>query len=68
MGIFKFLRNVPPPQTMAVRQVNEGVSLMNAGRREDALVEFDRALETSPTLEEAWYNKGNILQSFGKLE
>ncbi len=52
----------------AIRHYNEGVALINSGRREGALEKFDRALAQSPDFEEAWFNKGNVLHGMGRYE
>ncbi len=51
-----------------LRHFNEGVTLTNSGRLEEALEKFDRALAQSPDFEEAWFNKGNILRGIGRYE
>ena len=55
-------------QADALRHYNEGVALINSGRRAEALERFDLALALSPDFEEAWFNKGNVLHGIGRYE
>jgi tetratricopeptide (TPR) repeat protein len=48
------------------RYYNEGVSLYNEGKYNEALQKFDTALFYNSNLEEAWIYKGAILQSQGR--
>lgn len=42
----------------AATEVNMGILLMHAGRTEEALAAYDRALGIQPQLAEAWLNRG----------
>lgn len=42
----------------AATEVNMGILLMQAGRTEEALAAYDRALGIQPQLAEAWLNRG----------
>lgn len=42
----------------AATEVNMGIVLINAGRAEEALAAYDRAIALQPNLGEAWLNRG----------
>jgi protein O-GlcNAc transferase len=47
---------------------DQGLSLLQAGRLEEALAAFDQALARDPSLAAAWNNKGLALNGLGRLE
>ncbi len=48
--------------------VNRGIVLNRAGRLDDALADFNAALEKDPTLGEAWLNRGNTQYLRGRYD
>ena len=44
------------------------MSLSNLGRDEDAIVEYDKALEIDSNYVDAYYNKGLSLSNLGRYE
>lgn len=47
---------------------NEGITLVEQGKYDDAIIAFDRAIEIDPQLAEAWSNKGNALVEQGMYD
>ncbi|HTW67337.1 MAG TPA: tetratricopeptide repeat protein [Bryobacteraceae bacterium] len=68
LGKVPSLSSLRMPTAEALRHYNEGVALINSGRRVAALEEFDRAVAQSPDFEEAWFNKGSVLHAVGRYE
>jgi len=62
------LRSPLAQQADALRHYNDGVALINSGRREEALKEFDLAVALAPDFEEAWFNKGNVFHHAGRYD
>ncbi|NPV51307.1 MAG: tetratricopeptide repeat protein [Candidatus Methanofastidiosum sp.] len=50
----------------AMDYYNEGVSLYDQGRYDEAIIKFERALEIDPTNKEAWAYKGISLDDIGR--
>lgn len=48
--------------------VNRGIVLNRAGRLDDALADFNAALEKDPSLSEAWLNRGNAQYLRGQYD
>lgn len=48
--------------------VNRGIVLNRAGRLDDALADFNAALEKDPSLGEAWLNRGNAQYLRGQYD
>ncbi len=47
---------------------NLGITLLNQGRREDALATFDKAVQLNPSDADLWRNLGNVLAEVGRPE
>jgi len=50
----------------AMDYYNEGVSLYDQGRYDEAIIKFERAIEIDPTNKEAWLYKGLSLDDLGR--
>ena len=46
------------PENRAINHYNNGVDLSRSVRYEEAIKEYDLALENNPKMKEAWYGKG----------
>jgi tetratricopeptide (TPR) repeat protein len=51
---------------MAKAWNNKGIAPGMQGKCDDALKAFDEAIRLDPNLAEAWYIKGEALESFGR--
>lgn len=50
----------------AKRYLEEGNRLYEAGKRQEAIDSYDKAIAIDPKLAQAWYNRGNALSALGK--
>jgi len=48
--------------------IEQGFTLDNLGRYEEAIACYDKALENDPRLDKAWSNKGTISYNLGRFE
>jgi tetratricopeptide (TPR) repeat protein len=54
--------------SQAERHVNQGIEFHKQGRLDDALSEFDRAIELDPKLAKAYGNRGWVYWQRGELD
>lgn len=54
------------PESRAIKHYNNGIELSQAVRYEEAIREYDLALEIYPEMEDAWYGKGTCYSLLGR--
>ena len=64
-----YARIMPEPAATQVESlINQGYSLLQLGRLEEAVVAFEQAIRLDPGSADAYYNLGGALQELGRLE
>jgi tetratricopeptide (TPR) repeat protein len=61
-------KDVRPPEQGPRRHLKRAAELFSSGRPEEAVRALDAALSVDPGFEDAWFVKGNILNSLGQSE
>ena len=58
----------PASPAMPLIRLDLGKALLLAGRQQEAIQNYDKAVELAPKLFVAWYNRGNALADLGRHE